>query len=194
MSVRIISAFALTCAMGLGVGCDINKAKDPGAVTKGEIAKAESKLEGERANHMLKGEKLITAGKTQKAKGEALKEQGKTIEGDREIREGELKITQGEAHIKEAEEMKTDVQAGPSSSLRDSGSSIDTEARTASETTTARPAREVDADASVTTDREVNVEARPEATRDREIDVDAAPASSTPDAGAEVDVDVDAQK
>lgn len=190
MSVRIISAFALTCA--LAVGCDMNKAKDPGAVTEGEIAKTESKLKGEQANLILKGENLITAGKTQKAKGEALKEQGKTIEGDREIREGELKIKQGEVHINQAKKMNTEVEPGPSSNLRGNSSSVDTEARTASETTTHRPARHLDADASVTTDREVNVEARPEATPDRQIDADAA--SSTPDAGAEVEVDVDAQK
>lgn len=97
------------CATALLTGCE-TAPTNPGGVprTEGERTLAESRIQKQKGEMMVRGERLIADGEALRAKGQTLRDQGKTIDGERMIGEGDAKVREGQAAIDRAKSMSTE--------------------------------------------------------------------------------------
>ena len=116
------TAYSVTLAGTLLAACGCHSRASPsGALSPGEIARAEGKLKIEQGDLMIRGEKMVLEGRARKARGDALAEQGRRISGARAARRGELLIRWGEAMIEVAREMETEIGPPPATRVDDEG-------------------------------------------------------------------------
>lgn len=101
--------FSGLCAMAVLTGCETSPT-NPGGVprTEGERTFAESRMQKQKGEMMVRGERLIADGEAMRAKGQTLRDQGKTVDGERIIGEGDAKVREGQALLDRAKSMNTE--------------------------------------------------------------------------------------